>query len=863
MSRLMTAAAMALTCAAAPAEEAAFTAKPTVEQADGTTTIRFSVNQATDVAVSVLDAKGVVVRHLAAGVLGENTPEPLQKNALTQSLMWDCRDDLGKPVPPGTYSVRVGLGLKPRLKTLENFEPLHFGAVLGLAALPDGGVCVYSQRAYPDFAPVILALDSDGTYRRSLYPPPATVDPAKSPGAPGFVRGDGKWVLRLDARMSAPNDAPKYTPMAAGGGSLYVCPQTVGGIYAIHSMSGAVSERVGKEGLGWGKNQVAPRALAVSADGRWLYFTAVTATKRKYKAPSYKPLHAVYRMPVDGGAPPSPFFGKPAESGTDALLNAPLGLAVGEGGNLYVCDNGNNRVIVVKPDGTPGGSFEVPGAALCAPDADSGRLFVVCSSRLVGGHPGVPLGKAKVEVRAFTAKGEALGVTAVSGSRGVGSAVVTGLATEAVNGETRVWLSLAGRKWPTTGGALLRYSFDGKAFATLKAISTNYQKPFMKGPYDPRSFYNWGGQYQKYDEVLDWKYLPDEGRLHYSLGPLSGKKNASWADGRRYRWNMGNSWYKKTQEPIWRKLALLRLDPAGRPLAYKATGTNGLKLVHQPRAPWWAQRGVMVDRRGHVYMRYTWEDVEAKKKDMDSRNVWATGIQHFDEKGHHVGEVVMTHGTYGMGVDVHGNIYVGDKPRPAGIMVPADVKKAFGGKVPSGLSAWYGSVIKFGPQGGGFVFRKGRPKEAEPRRPGDLYRPPLKNMFAGRRYKGGEQAQIEGAEWVWPGMSPLVGTGGCICYGTSLAVDPHGRVFAPDKMACRVAVLDACGNLIRYIGSYGNMDSRGKGSPVPDPEIAFAAIRMVTFATSRQVRVADNWNMWVSVINLDYETERRVPLTVK
>jgi hypothetical protein len=93
-------------------------------------------------------------------------------------------------------------------------------------------------------------------------------------------------------------------------------------------------------------------------------------------------------------------------------------------------------------------------------------------------------------------------------------------------------------------------------------------------------------------------------------------------------------------------------------------------------------------------------------------------------------------------------------------------------------------------------------------------------------------------------------------------VDPHGRVYAPDKMACRVAVLDTNGNLIRYLGSYGNMDSRGKASPAPDPEIAFALVRMVTAATSRQVRVADNGNGWVSVISLDYEKESRVPVAV-
>ncbi|MHC4917857.1 MAG: hypothetical protein ACYTGB_20470, partial [Planctomycetota bacterium] len=167
-------------------------------------------------------------------------------------------------------------------------------------------------------------------------------------------------------------------------------------------------------------------------------------------------------------------------------------------------------------------------------------------------------------------------------------------------------------------------------------------------------------------------------------------------------------------------------------------------------------------------------------------------------------------------------------------------------------------------RGGRFLFAKGKPPKSEARRPGDLFKPPRENLDAdvGPWLKGGQQARVEGAEWIWVGVSPMITTRKCICYGTDLAVDPHGRVFAPDKMACRVAVLDAGGNLIRYIGSYGNMDSRGKGSPVPDPDVAFCLVRMVTAATSRQVRVADNGNSWVSVIGLDYARAADAEVTV-
>ena len=128
---------------------------------------------------------------------------------------------------------------------------------------------------------------------------------------------------------------------------------------------------------------------------------------------------------------------------------------------------------------------------------------------------------------------------------------------------------------------------------------------------------------------------------------------------------------------------------------------------------------------------------------------------------------------------------------------------------------------------------------------------------------GNRIGHVKGAEWLWVGMSVIPTYHSCICYGSDLKVDPHGRVFVPDEVCCRIAVLDAAGNLVRTIGKYGNTDSRGKGSPVPDPDIAFSGLRMITDVTSRQLRAADNNNGWVSVINLRYAQEKLVKVTMQ
>ena len=61
---------LALAATAAAAGEAAFAAAPTVAKTSEGATIAFALAKPGDVEVAVLNAKGAVVRHLAAGVLG-------------------------------------------------------------------------------------------------------------------------------------------------------------------------------------------------------------------------------------------------------------------------------------------------------------------------------------------------------------------------------------------------------------------------------------------------------------------------------------------------------------------------------------------------------------------------------------------------------------------------------------------------------------------------------------------------------------------------------------------------------------------------------------------------------------------------
>lgn len=86
--------------AVSAADEVKFTTKPTAAKAGEGAKIAFAVSAPTDVAVYIENAKGQIVRHLAAGVLGTNAPEPFKAGSLEQALEWDGKDDDGRTALP-------------------------------------------------------------------------------------------------------------------------------------------------------------------------------------------------------------------------------------------------------------------------------------------------------------------------------------------------------------------------------------------------------------------------------------------------------------------------------------------------------------------------------------------------------------------------------------------------------------------------------------------------------------------------------------------------------------------------------------------------------------------------------------------
>jgi hypothetical protein len=231
-------------------------------------------------------------------------------------------------------------------------------------------------------------------------------------------------------------------------------------------------------------------------------------------------------------------------------------------------------------------------------------------------------------------------------------------------------------------------------------------------------------------------------------------------------------------------------------------------------------------------------------------------------------------GDSGIGVDNRGNVYLGMNLKPADEIIPADFAKA----VPAEAWKYYrkvdrkppwsylyanpyifhmGWVYKFGPEGGqiygNFSAKVGAPDEnmVLDKAPADAVA--CKSSYLGWNVK------VAGAKWHYPGIGIIphsfdgfTGDDGCECLQSQLDADPYGRVYAPSAFYSSVEMVDPAGNRIARVGAYGNADSAGPKSKVPEPEIAFAWPTECDFAEADgKLYVSDSVNRRIVVVRFD------------
>lgn len=254
-----------------------------------------------------------------------------------------------------------------------------------------------------------------------------------------------------------------------------------------------------------------------------------------------------------------------------------------------------------------------------------------------------------------------------------------------------------------------------------------------------------------------WGRVNHERHFRYPQEPLF-IDSIFGKDGRVYRWKLSEQ-----------GVEILRFDRAGKPLPFKATGSNALFVDRAMQAGLWhdVSHGMDVDRQGNVYF-VAKVDIDPESPAVSAYVAQNRQVNVYDADGNLKKRgLLVLNGVRGIQVDDEGNLYVMHRPakRP-----------------------WekYLALTKFPPSGGEPIWSR---------------------RWGG--YIG--QAEVDFAP--------------CICTAMKMhqTLDGKGYLYAAGKYSVQVIRCET-GELVGEFGSYGNMDCRGKGSKYPHPEIPFGTI---------------------------------------
>jgi len=837
------------------AGEVEFRGKPAIVKDGRTVKIEFTVSRQTDVSVCIENAQGEVVRHLAAGMLGPNPPAPLKADSLEQSVSWDGNDDLGKPAIGGPFIARVDVGLFARLHKIIGWSGQKLDTVNGLVPGPDG--TLYVIMSSPLYAHrqtwLILAFDRNGKYVRQVFPGPANLLPEKRKGWPRIDLDDGRQVPVIFHLL------PRTTyPGAVFGRRMFPAATKDGRIIMLTAPSHTTIKyrdfRGGRRLMILGGDgsvpedflgpEVCPMVggfghLALSPDDKYVYATGFVDTGPKGTGPR----NVVYRVALDRSEPSKVFIGQTGTPGKRAAsLDDPQGIATDRDGNIYVADYGNNRIAVFDSNGGLVDQIDVECPDTVRVSRRTGAIYVMQIERrgkaFRDQHYYVPAhnwrARRVVKFGSLKDKTEkAEFVNTLKSNYGGGAHLALD-----ESGETPI-LWVTGLKYG--GGPVFKIADRGDRLALLGTpiddlaakdqgqhlgfvgdVAVSGDRVISRHPafgmHTNTSFvYSAGtGRYTG-------KYVPKkaDGQPENMWSLLYGEMVAG-GDGNLYVHSRSN--------------AICRYDPQGNQVPFATTETNvieGFWHGHTRGA------GMFIDQKGTIYI-----PASVENRKLEHMKVKAIGP---DGKVRNDALMEVQHARIGgIAVDRQGNVYLGAQAVPKDSRIP----KWFAGRLPADSQAHhpssdykqYGAIFKFPPTGGQIV--------ADPN-----------GQYVGHCQYKSEPVTVRGT--LWMRRLGYIGSHGhelgCHCETTRFDLDDFGRLFVPDVFRFCVYVLDSAGNEITRFGSYGNMDSRGPKSPVPEPKIPFGWPLSVECSGSR-VFVADLVNRRVVAVKFEHAASAEIPI---
>lgn len=880
--------AMALTAsvATAAAEEPrsavadGLAAGPDVETKEGLTHIRFALKTPGDATVVVRDAAGGVVRRLGSAALGGQAPAPFQSDTLTQLVTWDGRDDSGRPVAAGDYRVEVALGLRPEFDRVIEWSPpavLRRG-ILGLAVGGDGtlhvlqGYCWEARCGTPE----LLTFARDGAYRETLLPPPLRrlaqawpdiqIAPNPFTGEVFPVSDAAAHVKRAGNMMLGIQSLQRQTMIECNGRLLIVMG------HSSDIGRGAARRAVlsfGCDGCiaGAPEGQLYGPALpGFTTRSPAFYLGATKDGERVFLSGLRHDKLGLYHAVLVADWKDDEFallFGELHEAGDGpARLNDPRGLAVDAAGRLLVCDYGNDRLLVLSPEGRLIESFPVSGPEQVLLHPVTGALYLFSVTDKSKGNSAWDEYRRKRIVK-YDGIGTWKEMAAIElPARRRHMHDPGPLMTLDASGESpRLWVSCVGGSDPRDDCADMEGDYlwcvEDRG-ATLARVAT--PMPRHRWPFGPNS-----------EGALALDRKRDE--LYFGGRTVDGSATV-W----RYEGRTGNL---SEVAPIGREIARLRAVSGGAlrdnddtvrlpsdhvQITAMAFGADD-RLYVRLMGPWsgmqnWIRR---YDRDGRRIAFEAGDTIAVTQPShgyklsgftvAPSGDIYvlelAPGVSHRTREEHNVVNVYgsdgrlkqagvvpwLTSAAQGPRLDAQGRLHFTEALAPKALR---PVVKTIG----TGGAMMRGSLVRFQPRAARVIFGEAAGAETP---------------YVLREREGAyPPARLERGELLYYGVSP-VPFGHCVCPSASFDLDRFARAYLPDRQNYCVHIVDAAGNRLTSFGGYGNRDERGRGqTPAP---CATAPLRSpdVIAAGDDAVYVLDGPNQRVIRLRLTYDKMAQAP----
>jgi DNA-binding beta-propeller fold protein YncE len=777
-------------------------------------------------------------------------------------------------VPDGSYRVKISLGLSGEFDRFIEWEPpsvLRRG-IHGMATSPNGNIYFLQGTSWVASCgnPELVAFSSEGTYLRTLAPPPAN----DLQNRPGVKVTTNELTGELLPKSAYPNFVPGLSRvrrqiMLVRNGRLLMAmwkPAKRGseekGRRRILSL-GLDGRLDGAPGGGYmgpalpGFTTRSPAIyLAATEKGDVIYVAGLKHDKKdKY--------HAVLRGRWTDSEF-APFLGTPHVEGNDAThLKDPRGMAIDREGRLLVCDFGNDRIQVVTPQAKVVKSLPVPGPEQVIVHPETGAVYVFSvrdKGRSQYGKGGPAWDdyhlKSVVKYDGVDTWKETASIELPKRKKHMHDPGPI-MALESSGRTPMLWVSCVGRADPTD--YLWRIEDRGRLLVRVACPIPRYRWPWGSG---------------RGALIADWK------RDEVYIGGRPVKDIIYRVDGKT---GVKTPLVRIAREVIGDK----KIPTDHRQISSMALDRDGLLYIrYMPTFSGmenWIRRydrsGRIVPFGGRTTATPTWEEAGAEKKkekkaepmdeilltqpshgyhpggfivaangDIYSVDL-AEGEKHRTKTEHNVMNIFdrdgrlkakgyipwLTSAAWGPKMDFRGHLYFTEA------VAPRDRKSADGKSLDNMMR---GCLLQFRPAVAREVHTNVPEKDA---------------LFVLREHeKSFPAATLQGLNWHYYGVSPIP-FGHCICAASQFDVDGFGRSIVPDTQNCCIKVIDPAGNLIVALGGYGNWDSKGPESSVPVPKIPIRSADGIA-VSDKAIYVFDSANRRVVRIKLTEEAKLVLPI---